>query len=248
MVAAAGWPSGAIVDWRTQLRVPMHRSDSAVFQTTYAGAGLDVVATPAFVFAGPRVSLAPIDVFDLDLHAAAIQYFPGPFGLLPMEGVGSKLEAENAANSDDYTPSRGLMVGATPTFKLKLGPIVAFDTWTVRWFRIWKPNHVDTKYVLEPYQSLILAWSDRTIEHQAAVLYEIGTGEDEPLLRIGPTWRSRDAQTSGDQSAVLGGLAMFHGQRERAPTVVLQVLPYVRDLDRVGGIPNIQGAAVWTWE
>ena len=74
-LAVAGWPTGLLSNTIVEVRTPLHRSESVLFQTTSAGLGAQVLATPAFVSVGPRLSLAPIEVFDVNFKAAHGWYF-----------------------------------------------------------------------------------------------------------------------------------------------------------------------------
>lgn len=57
------------------------------------------------------------------------------------------------------------------------------------------------------------------------------------------------AVVSRDRSMVLGGVLMTRPLVKKwAPELVLQVLPYLRDPDRVGGVPNIQGQVFWIFD
>ncbi|MBW1878806.1 MAG: hypothetical protein JRJ84_10630 [Deltaproteobacteria bacterium] len=251
------YPSGAIVDSRIQVRTPMHRSESILFRDTYAGIGLRGAASPAFVDIGPRISLAPIDILDVDIQGSWHGYYGGPFGLLPYEEPGSKLSVVRDTRADEIVAASAFTLSVAPTLKLKVGPIVAFDSWMVEAWSIQRPHdrtsegerggEIAEDYVYEPYRDLVIGWRDVVVEHQAAVAYVLLPGEDGAKLWIGPTFRDRWATGSGDRSTALGAMVIWRpGTATAVPTVVVQVLPYLRDADRVGRAPCIQAQVSWT--
>jgi len=250
-VAVAGWPGGLISDTRFQLRAPMYRSDSIVFQDTYAGVGAKLAVTPAFVEVGPRLSLAPIDVFDVDVQVSWIGYWPSSSGLLPYGDPGEStrdLDREDRFQDPALRAesSHAFMASAAPTIKLKIGPIIAFDAWTIAYYKIQQPEGIDSPYVYEAYWDRVIAWEDVVIEHQPALLGEILDGQGKPKLWVGATMRDRMTAVSKDRSIAVGGLIMFKPSvKEGWPTFVAQVLPYVKDPDRVGGPPSMALALVW---
>lgn len=251
-VGAGGFPLGLIGDVRTQVRAPLWAaSDSFLLEDSYAGAGLRVAASPAFVTGGPRLSLAPAAFFDLDLQASAHQYFDNGLGFLPFEETAHKLESERDARKDESFGGTAWSASASPTLKAKVGPIVAFDSVLIEAWHVERPTGVAAPYVYEPLRDLVIGWDDVVIEHQPAVLWALWPGdEDRRVLWIGATMRDRIALQSGDRSLTVGSMVRLRpgGTSAAIPNVVLFVLPYVIDADRVGGAPNIQGALVWSGE
>lgn len=244
LVGVGGWPTGAISDTRIQYRVPGKRSDGIVFQNTYAGVGGRLQVSPAFVDIGPRLSWAPIDVFDLDLQGSWTGY-AGPFGPLPMDGLDGKIEsARNLRNGEEIAVSK-FEIAATPTFKAQVGPVVAFNTTQVSVLSA--TMREDTELWYEPYRDLVVATTDVTIENQAAVLVEAMDGEGKPKLLFGPQVRHRQAFVSKDRYTNLGALVAFKpGTKTGIPTLVGQGGFYLQDRERVGTVPNLQLAATWT--
>jgi hypothetical protein len=249
-VAVAGYPSGLISDTRFQYRVPLHRSESIVFQDTYAGFGARVAATPAFTEVGPRLSLAPIDIFDIDLQASWVQYYgKGGIGLLPFEVPEGKLESQRKDRGEESVTSGAFSLTAAPTLKAKVGPVILLDGWTFSYVSVDPGGEHDAPFVYEPYRDLVIGWNDVTVEHQAALLYEALPGGEEPMLRVGATVRDRFAVESKDRSTTAGVIAMVRpGTKAAVPTLVGQALLYVKDADRVGAAPSLALLASWTLE
>jgi hypothetical protein len=250
-IGASLFPSGAQISERVQPRVPLYRSDSIVFQDTYAGAGAGLAVTPAYVEVGPRFSLAPIDVFDVDVQGSWQQYFPGENAPLPYDALASKLESAQSARSDETVATHAFTLAVSPTFKLKFGPIVVADAWTVKFWHLTQPGDVTAPLVYEPSSSLILEWDDVAFEHQPVLLYTLLPGDDAAMFWLGATFRDRWAVASGDRSTVLGGLVLWRPappEKTAVPSIVVLVLPYLRDQDRVGGLPNVQMQVSWTLE
>lgn len=248
-VAVAGWPSGALSNTIAEARVPLHRSDSVVFRSTYAGLGAQLMVSPAFVVAGPRLSVAPIDVFDLNLKAARGWYFGNGLGLMPFDGLEGTLESDRDARADEGVGSEMWILSAEPTLKAKVGKVIAFDAWTIDRLVIEQPAGVDAPYTYEPARDLVVAWTDVSFEHQAGLLYEALPGGDGPMLRFGPTFRDRFTAVSGDRSAVLGLLiAARPSDAPAVPTVVGLATWYVVDTDRVGPVPFLAAQARWDFD
>lgn len=253
-VATAGWPAGLISDTRAQVRLPLYRKPgSLLFNDTYAGLGMRLALTPAFVDVGPRLSLAPIDAFDVDVQGGWQGVWSGSSGMLPYEGLAPSTDSARAARQATAEgrarPSHLAYLSVAPTFKLKLGPVVAFSAWNVSFLRASQPDDVQAPYYYEAFRDLVVAWKDTTIEHQAALLYEVFDGESGPLLMVGATYRDRRALKSGDHSTNAGLLVVTRPFEGPAwPKFVVQVLPYLKSRDRVGGMPTVAVLAAWSGE
>jgi len=253
LVGVAVWPLGLLFDSRLEVRAPLHRSESIVFQDTYAAAGGRVVVTPAFASVGPRLTFAPIDVFDLVVMANATVNWPSSSGLLPYDSIyESTIEGDRTDRFNEPLPGREVHAGAgfdirvQPTVKIKLGPIIAFSGWDFSWVWLRQPDDIDTPYVYEPYRDRIVEWHDLVIENQSAIVAEILPGEGGPLLWVGATYHDIWAIGSGDRSIQVGPMVLFKPSYKRGwPRIVLQVKPYVMDHDRVGGPPRIAFALLW---
>jgi hypothetical protein len=244
----AGWPTGAISETRVQIRTPLYRSESMVFKDTYAGVGLRLDASPAFANPGVQISLAPIDIFDIDLSATFLGYLPGPFGLLPYDGLASKLGSVRDER-DDHTPAVGFSLDANPTLKMKVGPIIGLDAVAVSYIHLEQPDGVDAPYVYEPLRDMVIAWNEVYLEHQPALLYEVLPGGEKPLLYVGASWRQRYAFVSGDRSGLLGALVVVRpGTKPIIPTIMGFAAFYLIDQDRVGGAPFLGVQANWVVE
>ena len=253
-VAVAGWPTGALGVSMGQLRAPLKRSDSILFQDTYAGVGAKVAASPAFLQAGPTVSLAPVDVFDIDLFAGGISYWPGGFAPLPTDVRGGTLSDDRSARADETVGARGLVLEAAPTLKAKVGRVIVFDAWTVRHQRLDAPqNGADGEaaqpWHYEPFTDLILSWTDTVVEHQPGVLLDVKPDEGGAWLRVGGTMRDKWSTGTGDRSLSAGLLvAAKPGKSATVPTLAGMALMYGIDDDRVGGVPFLGLQASWSAE
>jgi hypothetical protein len=217
-----------------------------LFHNTFAGAGARILASPAFVEVGPRLSLSPIDVFDVELQASRAWYLPLKWSLMPFEEVGGKTMEARYERPEDAFGAGAWVVSVVPTVKLKLGHVVAFDSWTASYVRIDNPEGLDAPWVYEPFRDLLLAWEDVAFEHQAALDWEWLPGGEKPLLWTGVTFRQRFALESPDRSWVVGPMVVFRASRSPwVPQLVGQCLFYLEDADRVGGVPNLQVLAAW---
>jgi hypothetical protein len=246
-IGGGGWPSGLISDTKVQLRAPLYRSESIVFRDTYAGIGARFAVTPAFVDVGPRLSLAPIDIFDVDVQASWHGYYGTTSGLLPFAEPRNKLESQRYPRKEDAFVGSALSLSVSPTLKLALGPLVLIDSWTVERWHVDRPQGVTEPYVYEPYRDLVIAWDDTLVQQQASLMARLQKGDDGPLLWVGGALRDTWSVDAGDRSLSVGGVGMWRpGRSPRSTTLLLQVLPYLIDADRVGSVPNIQGQVSWT--
>ncbi len=252
-VGFGGWPAGLISDTRVQYRTPMSRKEgSLMLNDTYAGAGGMVRVTPAFTEFGPRLSIAPVDVFDLDLQASRLQYFHPGIGLMQFgsDTQGGKLDDDRAAlaGQDQGVTTGGWSFTASPTVKLAVGPLVAFSSWNVSYIALDQPEDTQA-YVYEPFRDQLIEWEEVSIESQTAVLYKIMPGDDGPTLWTGATLRDRFNVNSDDASTAVGAVVVARPSTAPAvPRIVGQALFYAKDQDRVGTVPNLQMLAAWTFE
>lgn len=247
-VAGAVFPLGAMSETRFQVRTPGHRSKGLVFNSTYYGAGLRLDVSPAFVNPGVQVSLAPIDVFDVDLSAELLGYLPTPFGLLPYDGLTSKLDEVRDARTDHFG-ALGWALDANPTLKLQLGPVIVLDPALISWIHIDRPAGETAPLVYEPLRDMIVAWDELYVDHQPIVLYEFKHGKEGPMWAAGATYKDRFAVNSGDRSAGVGLILLARPVETPAcPTFVVMVTESVIDLDRVGKEPFMALQLNWIGE
>lgn len=244
------FPDGAQLDARAQARTPLYTTESFLLADNYAGIGLRAAITPAYVAAGPRVSIAPVAFFDMDLSANVQRYFRTPFGPLLFDQVDSgKAGDARDARADESFAITSMNAAAEPTLKVQAGPIVAFDAWVFELRHTPQPAGETSPFVYEPFWDLVVAWDDVVIEQQGAVLGMIWKGEDgAKKLWIGATVRHHWAVQSKDASLVLGGVLLASPGKKflGGPQFVLQVLPYLADdVDIQSGPPNIQAQIGW---
>lgn len=248
-IGVSGWPSGLLSTTILEARTPLHRSDSVVFQNTYAGVGLDVQASPAFVIGEVRASFAPLDVFDVNLRAGRGYYFDNGLGLLPFDQLAGTLESSRDPRADEGFGAWMWDLGAEPTLKAKLWKIVFFDAWTVDWLITERPAAVTAPFTYEPLRDLVIAFEDVAFEQHVGLLFEAMDGKSGPMLMFGPTYRDRWAHVSGDRSATVGLLvATRPSKKPIVPTFAGLALWYVLDTDRVGPMPYLALQAQWEVE
>lgn len=241
-------PLGLVSDTRVQARMALHRSDSIVFQNTYAGIGGKARVSPAFVDGGLLLSFAPIDVFDLDLAAEMTGTWAGSSGQLFYSVASGKTGEERAERTDRQMPGYRLTLSASPTLKIKVGPIIALNSVEIAYLHHLDPQPEETTYVYEALRDMVVAWDDVVITQFGALLYENKQGELGSVFRAGAVVRDRMVLKSGDGHTAVGGILMFRkAQVPKSPALVLLGFAYVRDADRVGGA-NIQGQLIWSLE
>ena len=248
-VGTGGWPTGLMSDARLQYRTPLMRQEgSLVLNETYAGAGAVLRVTPAFSEAGVMLSLAPVDVFDLDLYATRTQWYSGEYGLMGFDAPVNRTDRDRGerAENGDGIRSGGWSLTAVPTAKMKLGPVIAFSSWTVSFLDIERPEGETAPFTYEPWRDQVLAWNDIAGEHYGAVLFEGLPGGERPLLLAGGVVRHRFSVRSNDEALGFGPLLVAQPVPKPAvPRIVAQAIFHAIEVDRVGGPPNLQMAAIW---
>jgi len=253
-VALAYGPLGLLGTSRLQIRGPMGRSSSIVFQDTYAGAGMAMAISPAFIEVGPRFSLAPIDVFDIDVQLSYIYTWRSSAGLLPYTGLTGTLDNARTAIKTTAVAGSKFTASISPTVKFKAGPVIGL--WNLEWAFIHhiKPDGVTSPYVYEALRDLVIAWDDLVVTNIAAILVEIfdGTGPNGgpgPKFRVGPIMRDKQSLVSRDISTALGGaITLRPGPKPGWPDILVAVMGYLRDNDRQFKAPNIQVQLAWVLE
>ncbi|MCO4743938.1 MAG: hypothetical protein KC912_04060 [Proteobacteria bacterium] len=247
-VAVAGFPTGLMSDTRFSVMTPLTRNDSIVFQSTYARAGVRAIVTPAFSEVGPRIGIAPIDVFDVEAHVMAVSWYSKSVGMLPFDTVANTRARERNARDDGFATT-GIVTFVNPTVKVKVGPVIIFDTFTWRHLRIKQPDGVTSEFTYEPFDDLVVGWTDHTFDHQAAALYEIKHSDEGPSYRVGLTWRDKWAHASGQRNMTAGAMAAIRpGNPPAWPTFVLFATPYLIHPDQPMGTPYLALATIWNFD
>lgn len=250
-VGFGGWPTGLVSDTRIQFRTPLARKEgSLMLNDTYAGAGMMARVSPAFSEVGPRISFAPVDLFDIDLQASRVQYYSKTYGLMGFTEAAGKLGEERTARARDGEglASGGWSLTAAPTVKVKVGPIVAFDSWTIQYFDI--DEAADTDFTYEPWRDAVIAWEDVAFDHEAAALLTAVDSDDGgPTFWFGAWARDRWSLNGPDRSTTVGPAIITHPARGKyVPTILGRAMFYAKDGDRVGTPPNLQCALIWAFD
>ena len=253
-IGGGAFNSGLMGKIRVQLRHAALRNDSVLFQSTFVGAGLEVMLTPAFVHVGPRFSFRPVEVLDIDAHLLWMHVWKSSAGLLPFDQLTGTYESDRKAIKHLALVGNRLEAIISPTFKFKVGPVIGL--WNAEWAFIHhlKPSGATSRYTYEPMRDLVVAWNDVAVSNLAAILVEVldGTGPKggpQPTLRFGPAMRDKQTVVSRDMSTAVGGAISFKpGPKPGWPSVFLAVMGYVRDNDRRFKEPQIQVQISWELE
>ncbi len=250
-IGFGGWPTGLMEETRLQYRAPLIRKDgSLMLNDTYAGAGVMVRATPAFTELGPRLSISPVDIFELELQASRLQYYSKTYALMGFDRAKNKLGSQRTerAEAGDGVTGGGWSFTASPTLKLRGGPIILVDTWSIRVSRIDQAS--PEPYTYDPWTDLVIAWNETTFEHEAATLFTaIDSDDGGGTFWVGAWFRDRFTVVSPDRSITLGPVIITRPGRGRfVPTILGRSMFYLRDVDRVPGIPNLQAALIWSFD
>lgn len=249
-LAAAGWPSGVLSDTQVGARIPLApSSESILFRDDRLDLGGRIAVSPAFVEVGPRVTLEPIAVFDLNLQASVLRYVSPRYGVMGFDTVDGTLDPakqEKWLAGDGFT-ANGWTLQANPVAQGRVPGLVFFSSWTVSRIHVDRPDGEAFPYVFEPFRGMVIAWDDVTVEHLSAVCWEPLDGEEGPMLRLGGALRGHwSTGLPGNGSLALGGALMAHpGSSRTVPDFTAVVLPYLKDPDRVGRVPFVAVVAEW---
>ncbi|MCO4772104.1 MAG: hypothetical protein KDA24_18875 [Deltaproteobacteria bacterium] len=248
-VGAQVFPLGVQGSLVVEPRVALHRSKSVLFQTTFAGAGLYLRATPAFLEVGPQISLKPIEIFELNVAGKYVLHFPGKNARVRFDDYSGKSYADRNARTDVTAATSSLYFGVSPVLKLKGGPVIVVYGGTFGYHHT-MVDDADDQLLYDAGLDLLFYKREWTISHQAVVMAEILDGKKTPtLLRVGATIRQRAALRAKDQTVNLGLIATFKpGRKAGFPEILFLVMPYLRDQSggRVLGPPWIALALTWT--
>ncbi len=252
-VAVAGQPGGLISDTVVEARSPVMRYGGAVFNMTYAGAGARYAVTPAFTDMAVRVSLAPIDVFDVTFEGVRSLYFNNAFGMMTFNDLSDTTGAFRADRfklGHAFGGSAWSFV-ATPTGKIKVGPVVGLSSWTLTWIKIKEPasnqgpTGTNDPWVWEPFRGMVVGWNDLLLEYTQALLIQLEPKGN--LIRFGGVYRGRASKVSPDLTITAGALVQVDPKGGAGiPSTTLIVSPYLRDPDYADdGIPFVAGVLTW---
>ncbi len=248
---AGGWWPGILAAFSPfQVRFALHRSDGLAFRNTYAGVGGWARVSPSLLEFGGRFDVAPIDVFDLAVWVRYSHSLPTFAGRLRYDEFGNKTFQERRERPDVGIPSDAFEVVLEPTLKIKVGPVIGLYRASVQFTRLFLEEDPGTTWVYD-------AARDLAVPPDGFVLIE-NTG----VVGVDPLWQ-RSAKTSlalgamirhrrvfvedGDRMLNLGFVGFFKpGPRPAAPTIILQVLAYLIDHDRVLRPPQIIVGFQWS--
>ena len=250
-VALGWWPGILVVFSPIQVRFALHRSDGLAFQSTYAGVGGWARVSPSLVEFGGRFDLAPIDVFDLAVWVRYSHSFATFAGRLPYEDFKDKSFKARRPRTDAIE-SNAFEVVLEPTFKIKVGPLIALYRASFQFTRLFLDTPTDAPWVYDAGRDLaVRPEGGALVEQSVIVAASVLDSTPSPItLRLGGMLRHRRVLTEGgDRMLNLGFVGMFKpGRRPVAPTIIVQVLAYVIDEDRVLQGPQIILGAQWAIE
>jgi hypothetical protein len=249
---ALGWFPGILVAFSPfQVRFPLHRSEGLAFQNTYAGIGAWARVSPSLVEFGGRFDVAPIDVFDLAVWVKYSHSFPTFAGRLPYSGFENKTFASRRGR-EDAIASNAFEVVLEPTLKMQVGPLIALYRASIQFTRLFLDEETNAPWVYDAGRDLaVLPEGGALIEQSVIFMADTLRHTPSPItLRLGYMLRHRRVLTEGgDRMLNMGFIGMFKpGRRPAAPTVIVQVLAYVIDQDRVLAGPQILLGFQWAIE
>ena len=241
------FPLGLIGELIAIPQFALKRSDSVFFQTTFAGVGLYMRGSPAFFEIGPRFVIRPIEIFQVGITGLVIGHWKSNNGRVPFDELANKTYADRQNHPYEAIPSATLYVDVSPVLRLKAGPVIILYGATVA-YQATMVDVPDDQLMYDPALDLLIYRRDVTLNQQVAVLPQILDGKNTAVrLRLGATFRHRTAFFSKDTSMNVGFIGTFKpGRRPGWPDILVSVMPYIRDTDRVLGPPWM--AVAFTWE
>ena len=248
-VALGWWPGILAAFSPCQVRFALHRSDAIGFQDTYAGIGGWARVSPSLVEFGGRFDIAPIDVFDLAVWVRYSHSFATFAGRLPYDTFGNKTFKQRGSRTDAIEGD-AFEVVLEPTLKLKVGPFIALYRASIQISRLFLAETPTTRWVYDAARDLAVPPPGfGLIENQVVLAGDLLEHRGaKVVLRMGAMARHRRVFVEdGDRMLNVGFIGMFKpGPRPAAPTIILQVLAYVIDHDRVLAPPQIILGAQWS--
>jgi|GEM_PF-1327896 len=248
-VGAAAFPLGVQGTIVAEPRVALHRSESVLFQSTFAGAGVYFRVTPAFLEVGPQISVKPIEIFELNVVGKYTAHFASKNGRVRFDDYAGKSYADRDARLDSPAAASTLYFGISPVLKLKAGPLIVVYGGAIAYHHT-LVDDADDQLLYDAALDLLIYKREWTISHQAVVMAEVLDGEKTASrLRIGASIRQRAALRAKDQTVNLGLITTFKPGRNAAfPEILFLLMPYLRDASggRVLGPPWIALALTWT--
>jgi hypothetical protein len=241
------FPLGLVGEVIAMPRFALKRSESVFFNTTFAGVGLYLRGSPAFFEVGPRFVIRPIEIFQVGINGLLIAHWKSVNGRVPFDALANKTYADRQVHPYEGLPAATLYVDVAPTLRLRAGPVLILYGGAIAYQHTFLDVDAD-QLLYDPALDLLIFKREVTINHQVAVMGEILDGKRTAArLRLGATWRQRVAVRSTDQTMNVGFIGTFKpGRRPGWPDILVSVMPYLRDTDRVGGPP--WAAIALTWE
>ncbi len=241
------FPLGLVGELIAIPQFALKRSDSVFFQTTFAGVGLYLRGSPAFFEIGPRFVIRPIEIFQVGITGLVIGHWKSNNGRVPFDELAKKTYADRQNHPYEAIRATTLYVDVSPVLRLKAGPVIILYGASVA-YQATMVDVPDDQLMYDPALDLLIYRRDVTLNQQVAVLPQILDGKDTAVrLRLGATFRHRTAFFSKDTSMNVGFIGTFKpGRRPGWPDILVSVMPYVRDTDRVLGPPWM--AVAFTWE
>jgi len=223
--AATVFDSGLALFVRPGWRQPLwDAEDSALRTDTHATPGALVQVTPDFLRVGGELTLAPLAILDLKVHASMANYFGNVHTLA---GFDDKADVYGPDERDplEKRPGRSTRLGAMPVLKAKAGPVVVVFAAEHQWIDL-SAEQVKEPYYFEPESQLLLAHQDQVTLGTNLLAWDGDMGSWHVLAGILTTWR--EAAQSGDSLLRTGPLVKA-SQPDHPLSYVLLVQPHLQD-------------------
>lgn len=243
-LAASYWPLGLRYANTSQYRFSLwDQEGSTLFDKTYLGAGLYSELTPAYIRVGPRLSFAPIAIFDMNLEAVGSYYFGTFSGITDFDTVDFpylNVDAFEAQKEDRRSAGMGVRLSLAPTLKARVKDIVVAIPFEVQHFVMRPPDDSTGPFFYEPQADVIMKFQDTIMSAGVVAFYAItdDTKEDPRFYWAGARADYQKVLGTGDTSAKAGPMVVFHpGTGKYVPTIVVFSEVYL-DEQLEGGRPG----------
>ncbi len=244
------FPLGVMGEVSAVPQTALARKDSLVLKRTYVGGGGYLRITPSFLDVGPRFSIRPVDLFEFHATGVATLHYPTVNGRVPFDVIAARsYDARQVHPHENLGAAFTLGVRLSPVLKLQLGPVIAVYGATFNYHHMFL-DVADDQLIYDAALDLLLHKSDWTIEHQAALMAEVLDGDKTAVrLRLGGTVRQRLSLGTLDETLNAGFIGMVKpGRKKGWPEVLVVVMPYIRDTDRVLGGPWMFLGVTWEFQ
>jgi hypothetical protein len=216
----------------------LSRSKNPFLSDAHAAVGISNSTTPASERVELWAEISPLSVLDLRAGVEPVLYF-GTFGHLvgfPSDDADFSREAREAIKGQAVSRT-GVRYYVAPTFKIKLGRVIARSGAEFEWWRVDGPG----EFFYEPWRDTLLdSDGDSLVALSTQLFYEVKPGPGTKLLAGVSYDRTSVHDAPQNRRQRLGPIAVWTiGPRRfglREPTVIGTIFTYLEDPSKDGDL------------